>query len=239
MPGRTDALVAAVTLALGCNLIGGLEGYDIAPPQGSAATGAGGAIGSAAGSGAAGVTASSSSGTTCDLTCGGPCLKPPSCQGSKCVANPVDQGSKCGDGLPVCDGNGHCVGCVNASNCGTHEACQKNNCVSGCTDGIADFFESGIDCGGSECPKCPNGQACFGPGDCMSGLCKNTCVACSAQTPCGAGSYCQNGTCLLKKSLGIACGNKYECQSDCCMVVCAPASFCVGSSGNSGSGSQG
>jgi len=43
-------------------------------------------------------------------------------------------------------------------------------CVS-CKNGVQDGSESGVDCGGDDCPKCKNGKRCEGDVDCLSSKC--------------------------------------------------------------------
>jgi hypothetical protein len=40
-----------------------------------------------------------------------------------------------------------------------------------CCNGIKDGLETDTDCGGGECPKCPNGSTCAQNTDCLSGNC--------------------------------------------------------------------
>lgn len=43
--------------------------------------------------------------------------------------------------------------------------------ASTCSDKKKDGTETGIDCGGSDCPKCGAGQGCTKSSDCASGTC--------------------------------------------------------------------
>ena len=76
----------------------------------------------------------------------------------------------------------------------------------GCLDGSKNNDESDIDCGGS-CPKCANGKACVGTGDCGSGVCTNgACVACTAGADCPIAQACVSGVCG-------ACSGKGQCDA--------------------------
>jgi hypothetical protein len=50
-----------------------------------------------------------------------------------------------------------------------------------CTDGIQNQDETYIDCGGTICPACANGQGCSGNSDCQSNNCQSG--TCQAVTP--------------------------------------------------------
>ena len=46
-----------------------------------------------------------------------------------------------------------------------------------CNDRMKNQDESDIDCGGLNCPKCPDMKNCISPNDCLSGVCiNNTCI---------------------------------------------------------------
>jgi hypothetical protein len=38
-------------------------------------------------------------------------------------------------------------------------------------DGIKNGAETDVDCGGPDCPKCPDGKGCAAGSDCQSGFC--------------------------------------------------------------------
>jgi hypothetical protein len=82
-----------------------------------------------------------------------------------------DMGSKC-------DGSGHCVACLSASDCGSQSACQTPTC-------------SGGSCGANDAPPgttCTDhdGTRCNGNG---------TCVACLSASDCPAPMECVSGVC--------------------------------------------
>ncbi|MDH5671836.1 MAG: hypothetical protein OEZ06_06775 [Myxococcales bacterium] len=45
--------------------------------------------------------------------------------------------------------------------------------TSDCSDGMKLGFETGTDCGGPDCPPCPDDSGCVVDGDCESGLCES------------------------------------------------------------------
>jgi hypothetical protein len=103
--------------------------------------------------------------------------------------------------------------CAPASGC-------DNTYVSRCTDGVQNCDETDVDCGGSWCPPCPNGQGCLVDGDCRSGVCiGNTCQVptCSDFVTNGSESDVDcGGSCT-------ACPDSSACNTgeDCISGVCA------------------
>lgn len=94
-----------------------------------------------------------------------------------------------------------------------------------CDDGIKNFDESDIDCGGS-CPKCVVGDSCVGDTDCdADSFCNNKKVCelsnrCSTTDDCVSGSYCNsNGYCVE----GISCKVQDDCVSG---FLCNSDGFC-------------
>jgi hypothetical protein len=85
----------------------------------------------------------------------------------------------------VCDDAGDCVGCNQDSDCGPGRGCTANHaCQDLCNDGIVDFGETGVDCGGP-CQPCPNGQQCANGADCASGFCTDgVCCISACGSPC-------------------------------------------------------
>ena len=122
----------------------------------------------------------------------------PTCLNAICGDSAVQAGvEECDDGNP--DDTDACVAGCKSATCGDTfvqtdvEECDDGNmsdadmCTTGCktptcTDAIKDGAETDVDCGGT-CPKCGDGKACGGGGDCSSGYCAmNKCaVAISCQ----------------------------------------------------------
>jgi hypothetical protein len=72
----------------------------------------------------------------------------------------------------LCDGLGSCVQCLIDTDCAAGDACRSGVCTApSCTDSELNADETDIDCGGSVCPVCDNGQACVDDGDCLSNFC--------------------------------------------------------------------
>jgi formylglycine-generating enzyme required for sulfatase activity len=146
-----------------------------------------------------------------DVDCGGPAC--PKCgQGKSCLMN------------SDCDPSTMLV-------CGTTDGGVGGICVgAGCTDGIKDGMETGVDCGGPSCGKCPTGQGCAMTTDCQSGVCSmNLCAAATCtdgvkngqetDVDCG-GPMCKG--CLV----GKACMATTDCQSKLCnggTCACPPS----------------
>ncbi len=100
-----------------------------------------------------------------------------------------------------------------------------------CTDGARNGAETGVDCGGSTCPRCGTGGGCAGPADCTSGVC--TAAICAAPT-CLDGvkngaetaADCGGGTCP-RCADGLACQAPADCQSGVCGQGLCRAPDCV------------
>jgi hypothetical protein len=168
--------------------------------------------------------------TTCNYrTCVGDCGFADAPEGTACTE----------DGGQVCDGQGSCVECNEASDCDSSELCVANQCVPAtCQNGTQDGQETDEDCGGNECPPCDNGEGCAQYTDCVSRYCDGTtCAACSDHGHCAAApdSYCDSslngGQCVAQKTLGALCSEDAECRDGncpaddgmCCDAACGGA----------------
>ena len=111
----------------------------------------------------------------------------------------------------VCDGQGSCVGCLVAAQCGAL-SCASNRCVPAtCTDQVKDGAETSVDCGGPLCGPCNDGKSCLHGADCASGACSGTPRACQAPS-------CTDGV-----------RNGAETDVDCgggCPTLCGPSQGC-------------
>jgi len=93
----------------------------------------------------------------------------------------------------------------------------------GCTDGIQNFAETDVDCGGGTCAACGTGDSCLLASDCASGVCAlGTCQAPSCS------DFVQN-----QGETGVDCGGPCSgCPfgGGCAMTAdCAGGLSCVGS----------
>jgi hypothetical protein len=65
--------------------------------------------------------------------------------------------------------------------------------ASGCGDGLQDYNESDVDCGGGNCTACGNGLRCGQASDCLSGNCVNN--VCLGSQVCQTNAECSSGVC--------------------------------------------
>ncbi len=92
-------------------------------------------------------------GVCCNLPCTSDCRA--------CLS--VETGMANGTCGNVAAGSDPAADCTGQGTCDGHGVCS-------CIDGIKNFDETDIDCGGS-CIKCQDGQDCNESNDCTSGLC--------------------------------------------------------------------
>jgi hypothetical protein len=130
-------------------------------------------------------------------------------------------GTACDDA--VCDDQGVCVECVGSEQCTGTQECVDNVCVGiGCNDGDQNGNETGLDCGGPDCAKCPTNQGCEQASDCLSGVCgpADTCLAptCFDMVHNGdeTGEDC-GGSCTLGCGTGQPCVEPSDCDSESCL----------------------
>ncbi len=141
-------------------------------------------------------TGSCVQGHCCAVPCDGLCHACDAEAGA-CLLVPAgqDPGEKCPGATNTCDGAGHCELCTN----------QKQDSAN---------HETGADCGGDICPRCPVEEGCVTGSDCASCHCDastHRCVAalcddgeqdgCETDLDCGGpcGATCTYGqTCLVK-----------------------------------------
>src|SRR5262249_23511990 len=132
-----------------------------------------------------------------------------------------------------------------SSDCGSGY-CGSGICRSACTDGVKDFGETDVDCGGP-CPDCAQGRRCDNLSDCQSGVCMDggccdkpcagLCAACTAaKKGQGADGVCgliaagtdPDSECVTQDA--ATCGNDGTCdgQGACrkyaAGTVCTPSS---------------
>ena len=131
-----------------------------------------------------------------DIDCGGSCspcavtrdcLTDSDCVSSACDAQPPRRclASHCndhhlnGDETDV-DCGGSCKGCDTSYKCLLNTDCSSgycdplrgNRCLSAtCRDGVQDYPETDVDCGGGQCDGCALGEKCEETWDCASNAC--------------------------------------------------------------------
>ena len=160
-----------------------------------------------------------------DVDCGGPdcapCAGGETCEvGRDCISEVCD-GNTCADatcadgvqnqgetdvdcGGPNCEPCNAGEGCEVPSDCVTelcdpvHGVCEEEHC----TNGVADEDETDVDCGGSACAPCDDGEGCNMGTDCASASC--------------SGGECTSVSCID----GVRNGN--ESDVDCGGDVCDP-----------------
>ena len=167
--------------------------------------------------------------------------------GSQCVAtgacklcDPANGANSAGcilsSAAPYCGNNFVCRGCANDAECAAtagngnlcHEAANggSGQCFA-CNDGVKNGTETGIDCGGTDCPnKCGTGQGCTngqGARDCISGVCTGgICQAPTCNDTVRNGTEtdldCGGGSCPACAN-GLACVNNQGAR-DCVSGVC-------------------
>jgi hypothetical protein len=125
-----------------------------------------------------------------------------------------------GDETSLDCGGPDCTGCPDGSACVENGDCTSGTCTAGtcgepapsCDDGTQNGSETDDDCGGTDCPACPDGSSCVEDSDCSSGLCSGG--ICGVLPPsCEDGE--QNGS-----ETDTDCGG-----SEC--AACADGSTCV------------
>lgn len=118
---------------------------------------------------------------------GAGCTSNFTCQMNVCVKVTCTNGMKDAGEIDVdCSGPGGNAGC---SPCADGKICTNPlQCVSGvcsgtvaapgtcvaptCMDNVKNGAETGADCGGPDCSKCPKDENCSNPNDCQSGVCR-------------------------------------------------------------------
>ncbi|MEW5849345.1 MAG: LamG-like jellyroll fold domain-containing protein [Myxococcota bacterium] len=162
------------------------------------------------------------------------------CSFKRCSTN------HCGDGVQNgpetgLDCGGGCTGCADGKRCTVPTDCMSGFCITPrmvdgrlepgvctsdhCVDRRRNMDESGVDCGGRDCPKCADGKECVNPADCATpywdGLfcvadgCKdNERTEALRETDVDCGGAC--GRC----GVGQRCESRFDCAGG---LVCAPA----------------
>lgn len=107
--------------------------------------------------------------------------------------------------------------------------CQDGACAPpSCNDGVKNGKETGVDCGGPDCPRCPNGQGCVSRDDCRSAMCDlqvSICGPCKSSADCGED---QSGTCYCYESVKgeKICAKGYQPAGVTSCTLCPAPNFC-------------
>jgi hypothetical protein len=187
------------------------------------------------------------------VDCGGSCVP---CDGPQpCLAD-QDCVSKACDGLSltcvddqchdhrkeVYEADVDCAGpctllCDLGQTCRSELDCLSHACdysthtchVPWCTDGVKDYSESDVDCGGN-CPRCGVGEGCISNGDCASFACdgiSGTCATdqCVDHQQDGDETWtdCGGPTCPQRCALDERC----KVSADCAVGLTCSGGFCL------------
>jgi hypothetical protein len=130
---------------------------------------------------------------------------PQSCVGKFCRIDFAAVRSSCTeDGGKFCDGKGHCVICVDTTDCPLSPTlCQSPTCSAAGACGVENAAK-GATCSDNGGEVCLNG----------------TCVPCNTTNDCSPGNTCQNHACVGECTDGIKNGN--ETSTDCGGGSCPP-----------------
>ena len=226
MRAQTLATLLGISVAMsaGCLSVLGVEDSYTLGTAGSGA-GAGGSGGSGAEGGQGGTGAQGGSTGECNLPADCPgsdtsCTYR-TCTNHTCGMSDAPEGTDCTEppGANVCDGAGECVECTDAAGCSGSDTCIEGACYAEhCSNDTQDGGETDLNCGGPECPPCPNGDGCNVYTDCQSGFCDNgTCQPCDNSFDCDAPqSHCDSGSCVDDVPNGEPCNYDTWCLSDNC-----------------------
>lgn len=130
----------------------------------------------------------------------------------------------------------------------------------GCTDGVQDFDETAVDCGGA-CGRCAEGKGCATSTDCVSLVCSGgacavpacadqvqngdetavdcggACARCGDGMACHAGTDCLSAVCAAGRCAVATCAdgvkNGAETAADCgggCAILCGLGEACAAAS---------
>jgi hypothetical protein len=178
-------------------------------------------------------------GTETDVDCGGACAFCPlgascrvdqdcaseACDGQTqlCVADQCHDHRQDGMESDI-DCGRTCALCPLGQKCKLDWDCASNTCDAGlchvpyCVDGVKDWNETDVDCGGGQCPGCGVGQACIATYDCQSQACDaitHTCVTdhCFDHNRDGDETDldCGGPTCAMRCAIGRFCQTSSDC----------------------------
>ncbi len=115
--------------------------------------------------------------------------------------------------------------CPSGKKCNKNEDCDSLNCdpfsktcgIQQCNNGVRDWWEGGIDCGGKYCPACADGQTCKQDTDCMNG---SKCQIFNDLTDGGFG-VCLSTNCNMDQYFSGVWAQKGDMTDVMCGGVCA------------------
>lgn len=135
-------------------------------------------------------------------------------------------------------GGSFCDPCVEGLSCVTDSDCENGNCDNmrcrptgvNCSDGVQNSEETDVDCGGSHCDSCSDGEGCREPSDCTSGVCEGDICqppSCTDGTLNGTELYldCGGPDCPGCPD-GTDCEEHVDCASRYCIEEVCTASSC-------------
>ncbi|AWV88584.1 hypothetical protein [Bradymonas sediminis] len=153
--------------------------------------------------------------------------------GILCIAFGLAMGSGCSD-----SGADSGVGDAQSDVSPVGDAEADSSPQATCEDGVKNGSETGVDCGGGECPACSQGLGCAVAQDCESGVCEEgVCapVSCEVSGCSRAGETCYHGACVRACATAGDCGETavFACTDGACVdsceaVSCGEDEFCFG-----------
>jgi hypothetical protein len=144
-----------------------------------------------------------------------------------------------------CGGTSGCPRCRADSSCAITTDCESPlscvlyswsetdtpTCQNQCNDGVKNFLETDVDCGGGRCPACPAASYCAANTDCVAPLvCLRPANRAKGQKVCIPSPSCSDGA-LNGNETGVDCGGNctgcnatLPCRSN---ADCAQSLVCV------------
>jgi hypothetical protein len=175
-------------------------------------------------------------GTTCTFANAASACTNGSCQLASCKSGYGNCNNSANDGCEQrLNTNTHCAGCgkactlSNAAASCSSGSCQVASCNGGygnCDGAVANGCEVNLNTSAANCGSC--GHACQANFSCQAGRC-----VCTADSNCGSGQKCCNGSCVDPASdeancgsCGSACGSGQTCCSSSCKSVATDSNNC-------------
>ncbi|MCB9628598.1 MAG: hypothetical protein H6725_14580 [Sandaracinaceae bacterium] len=171
------------------------------------------------------------------------------CMGSTPTQNPTSVGVPCNGGADLCNGNGSCVECLAASDCGFDSfcaqfACVNNTCQQTNTTAGVDLpagSQTANDCQVIECDGAGNERSVALNADvpvdgnpctndvCTAGVPSNPPTSVNSACNVNGGTYCDGGGQCVACNMASQCGTNTFCQTFTCTGgTCGTAPTAVG-----------